>query len=188
VVRDSIKILVGRGILGVKRGAGTFVRASEQYSAARLNQMLEVIPLKDSGLRDLFEVRKVLESEGACWAAQRRSSTNVEHLRRILEGAESCSENLEVVSEKDGQFHVGVAEASQNPVQVRVMYALLDLLEKARKESMKLSGRVELSLQQHFAILESIESSDGEGARLAMLAHLTSVEKDILALRRDQQY
>ena len=176
VVRDAIKMLSGRGVLQVRRGAGIFVATAEETAMGRL---ANVLPLQGAGLRDLFDVRKVLEAQGAEWAAQRRSAHHVERLRSIVDDARRHAEDLNVLSERDAQFHVAVAEASQNLVLVRVMFTLLDLLEAARRESLSIPGRPELSLSQHENVLGEIEARDPEKARRAMLEHLTSVEQAI---------
>jgi GntR family transcriptional regulator, transcriptional repressor for pyruvate dehydrogenase complex len=181
VIRDAVKTLAGRGILHVKHGAGIFVTTSEENAIERLGALSDILPLQGVRLRDLFEIRKVLEAEGAEWAARRRNDYHLERLRGILEDAHRNSENLEVLSERDAQFHVAIAEASQNLVLVRVMLTLLDLLAQSRRESLSIPGRAKLSLKDHERILEEIEAQRHEGARETMLEHLTSVESAVLA-------
>jgi GntR family transcriptional repressor for pyruvate dehydrogenase complex len=121
----------------------------------------------------------VLEAQGAEWAAQKRSAHHVERLRSVVDDAYRHSGDLNVLSERDAQFHVAVAEASHNLVLVRVMFTLLDLLEAARRESLSIPGRPELSLAQHENVLREIEARDPEAARRAMLEHLTSVQQAV---------
>ena len=181
VIRDAVKTLAGRGILHVKHGAGIFVTTSEENAMGRLGALSDILPLQGVSLRDLFEVRKVLEAEGAEWAARRRNDYHLKRLRGILEDAYRNSENVEVLSERDAQFHVAIAEASQNLVLVRVMLILLDLLAHSRRESLSIPGRVKLSLKDYERIVEEIEAQRHEGARETMLKHLTSVESAVLA-------
>jgi GntR family transcriptional regulator, transcriptional repressor for pyruvate dehydrogenase complex len=181
VIRDAVKTLAGRGILHVKHGAGIFVTTSEENAIGRLGALSDILPLQGVRLRDLFEIRKVLEAEGAEWAARRRNDYHLKRLRGILEDAHRNSENLEVLSERDAQFHVAIAEASQNLVLVRVMLTLLDLLAQSRRETLSIPGRAKLSLKDHERIVEEIEAQRHEGAREAMLEHLTSVESAVLA-------
>ena len=181
VIRDAVKTLAGRGILHVKHGAGIFVTTSEENAIGRLGALSDILPLQGVRLRDLFEIRKVLEAEGAEWAARRRNDYHLKRLRGILEDAHRNSENLEVLSERDAQFHVAIAEASQNLVLVRVVLTLLDLLAQSRRESLSIPGRAKLSLKDHERIVEEIEAQRHEGARETMLEHLTSVESAVLA-------
>ena len=181
VIRDAVKTLAGRGILHVKHGAGIFVTTSEENAIGRLGALSDILPLQGVSLRDLFEIRKVLEAEGAEWAARRRNDYHLKRLRGILEDAYRNSENIEVLSERDAQFHVAIAEASQNLVLVRVMLILLDLLAQSRRESLSIPGRAKLSLKDYERIVEEIEAQRHEGARETMLEHLTSVESAGLA-------
>ncbi len=181
VIRDAVKTLAGRGILHVKHGAGIFVTTLEENAIGRLGALSDILPLQGVRLRDLFEIRKVLEAEGAEWAARRRNDYHLKRLRGVLEDAHRNSENLEVLSERDAQFHVAIAEASQNLVLVRVMLILLDLLAQSRRESLSIPGRAKLSLKDHERIVEEIEAQRHEGARETMLEHLTSVESAVLA-------
>jgi GntR family transcriptional regulator, transcriptional repressor for pyruvate dehydrogenase complex len=181
VIRDAVKTLAGRGILHVKHGAGIFVTTSEENAIGRLGALSDILPLQGVSLRDLFEVRKVLEAEGAEWAARRRNDYHLKRLRGILEDAYRNSENVEVLSERDAQFHVAIAEASQNLVLVRVMLTLLDLLAQSRRESLSIPGRAKLSLKDYERVVEEIEAQRHEGARETMLEHLTSVESAALA-------
>lgn len=181
VIRDAVKTLAGRGILHVKHGAGIFVTTSEENAIGRLGALSDILPLQGVSLRDLFEIRKVLEAEGAEWAARRRNDYHLKRLRGILKDAYRNSENIEVLSERDAQFHVAIAEASQNLVLVRVMLTLLDLLAQSRRESLSIPGRAKLSLKDHERIVEEIEAQRHEGARETMLEHLTSVESAVLA-------
>lgn len=75
VVRDTVKTLAGRGILRVKHGVGIFVSV---HSSANWDKE----SLQGAALTDLFEIRKVLESEGAVWAAQRGKPHHVERMGR----------------------------------------------------------------------------------------------------------
>jgi GntR family transcriptional repressor for pyruvate dehydrogenase complex len=180
VIRDAVKTLAGRGILRVKRGAGIFVATNEENVIGSLGTLSDVLPAQGAGLYDLFEMRRVLEAQGAEWAAHRRSARHVEHLRKILEDASRHSEDPRVLSERDAQFHVTIAEASQNPVLVRVMLTLLDLLETGRREALSIPGRAQRSLEEHKRIQEEIEARNPDEARRAMLNHLTSVESAIV--------
>lgn len=181
VIRDAVKTLSGRGIVRVRRGAGIFVATAEETVMGRLGELAGVLPLHGAGLRDLFDVRKVLEAQAAEWAARRRSDGQAERLRGVVEEARRDPGNPDLLSRKDAQFHVAVAEASRNLVLVRVMLALLDLLEAARRESLGIPGRAELSLDQHEEIVRAVEDQNPRAARKAMLAHLDSVEGAVLA-------
>lgn len=179
VVRDAIKTLSGRGILRARRGSGNFVADPGEDVPTGLVALAEGLSLGGEGFGDLFEVRKVLEAQAAHWAARRRSEHHVGRLRGIVEEAYRHAGDPDVLNETDARFHVAVAEASQNLVLVRVMFALLDLLATIRRETLDIAGRARLSLDEHERIIEEIERQAPEAAREAMLAHLISVESAV---------
>jgi GntR family transcriptional repressor for pyruvate dehydrogenase complex len=183
VIRDAIKTLAGRGLLQVRHGSGIFVATAEESTTGLTRALSNTLLLQGSGLRDLFEVRKVLERRAAELAAENRTPEHLERLKNIVGDARRHPNNFEVLSERDAQFHVAVAEASQNLVLVRVMLTLLDLLEKSRLESLSIPGRAQLSLTDHAKIIEEIEDGDAEGAARAMVKHLNSVEGAIMPRR-----
>jgi GntR family transcriptional repressor for pyruvate dehydrogenase complex len=182
VVRDAVKTLAGRGILRVKHGAGIFIATPEDMVSDTLSSLSGALSLEGPALRDLFELRGVLETQAAGWAASRAEEHHLERLRSILEDARANKEDPKVLSERDAQFHVALAQASGNLVVVRVMLTLLDLLAKSRQETLSIPGRPQRSIEDHARVLEKIEGRDPEVARQAMLDHLRSVEGSLAGL------
>jgi GntR family transcriptional regulator, transcriptional repressor for pyruvate dehydrogenase complex len=180
VVRDAVKNLAGRGILEVRHGSGIYVAADEKTVFARLDQ----VNLQDGLLRDLFEVRKVLETEAASLAAARRTERQVEHLRHIIHDARLHAGDPALASSRDADFHLTLAKASRNLILVKLMLTVLDLLAPTRERTLSINGRLEQSLREHERIVGAIAASDAAGARAAMLAHLDSVEQSIDRLQQ----
>jgi len=174
-LRDAIKILTGRGLVDVKHGVGIFIADQSE----KFYDITSAMPSARSGLKDLFEVRKVLESQAACWAALRGEPSHLLRLQGIVSEAKEGAEDLPFLSEKDGQFHVAIAEASNNLVLVRIMWTILGLLTNARETSLKIPGRPLESLNQHERIIHAIAEHNADAAKEAMLAHLDSVESSV---------
>ncbi|WP_273846780.1 FadR/GntR family transcriptional regulator [Rubrobacter calidifluminis] len=179
VVRDAVKTLAGRGILRVKQGAGIFVATPEEAMPGALSALSRMILVGGPALRDHFEVRKILETQAAEWAAERAKDHHLERLQQILNDAFRYENDPEVLSERDARFHTGLAEASGNLVLVRVMLVLLDLLSASRRETLSIPGRARQSLEDHVRILEQVKARNPAGARQAMLDHLESVETSL---------
>lgn len=175
VVRDAIKLLAGRGILKVRHGVGIFVSESQTTYV----EMDEALYSKEGTLKDLFEIRKVLESEAVLWATERATDAQLNRLQSILDDAFEHRDDLAILGERDAQFHVGIAEASQNLVLVRLMLTMLDLLSESRMESLSIQNLPQQSLADHQSILEAIKQKNDQLAKQRMLAHLTRVEESI---------
>lgn len=173
-IRDAIKILSGSGLLEVRHGVGIFV-------ASPLDGSNEVVwNFTQAKLRDVFEIRKALETEAAYLAAERREEIHVARLQQIVNDARENSGEVEILNDRDAQFHVAVAEASQNYLLVKVMWTLLDVLGDTRQASLNIPSRPQSSLDEHNAIIQAIVDRQPEQARLAMLNHLESVESSIV--------
>src|ERR1700689_1584145 len=112
-VRDALKPLTLLGIIDVRQGDGTYLRATES----------EVLPkavewgllLGERRAVDLVEARRHIKITLATLAAQRRSEADfrdMPRLRREMEGAASDDEFIEA----DIAFHLRLAEAARNSV------------------------------------------------------------------------
>ncbi len=172
-IRDAIKILSGRGVLRVRHGVGIFV-AEEQPTD------VPTVDFYSAKLRDLFEIRQTLEPQAAAWAAKRRSEEHCVRLRKIVDDAKAHTDNLSVLAERDAQFHVAIAEASQNILLVKVMWTLLDTLAEVRTTSLQIPNRPIASLAEHDKILSAIEQQEDSQAYMFMQLHLSSVEQEIV--------
>lgn len=183
VVRDAIKILAGRGFLQVRHGSGIFVATAEESMVGCLDSLSDALVLQGSGLQDLFDVRKTLEVRTAELAAKLRTPDQVDRLRTLVDEAHEHLDEPEVLNKADAQFHIAIAEASQNLVMVRVMLTLLDLLAKTRLESLSIPGQAKRALEDHELIIKAIEDQDVVRAKEAMLSHLDQTEDAIVSMR-----
>lgn len=185
-IREAFKILSAMGLLNIRQGHGVFV--ADQ--SARLDNLASFLFVHTDTIHELFEVRKMIETESAANAAKRGTS---DFLEQIYETTRNCYDQVIVhqsfdskeerdkfLSESDQQFHLTVAEAAGNEVVVRVMTNLIDLLRETRLQSMKIPGRVEQSLKEHMLIAEALKERDAALARQRMFDHLSSVESTLL--------
>lgn len=170
-IRDAIKILSGRGVLDVRHGVGIFVASADP----------EVNSLAFAGakIQDLFEIRQTLETQAASWAAQRGTPEHIQRLRNIIDEARRNADMLTILAEKDAQFHMAIAEASENMLLVKVMWMLLDALAEGRQQSLTIPNRALASLDEHEQIVNAIEAGHAAEAAKAMEFHLHSVRRAI---------
>ncbi len=175
-VREALRMLQSNGLIK-PAGKGTFVVAE---FANPLNHSLHLLlTLRETDLRELFEVRKILEGETAALAAARRTE---EDLARMEQAIAQMVEGLAAQDryiEADLRFHLTVAAATRNRIAVRMMQAVRDLLQRALASIYYIPGSPQRSIEQHRQILEAIAHGDAEGARRRMHEHLARVEGEI---------
>src|SRR5690349_18239020 len=82
-VREAVRALSHTGVLEVRQGDGTYVRATSEVSGALRR-------LCGSELREVLQVRRCLEVEGARLAAVARTEDEVAGLRALLSRREAA--------------------------------------------------------------------------------------------------
>lgn len=180
-VREAIKTLSAMGLVVIKKGHGVFVSGTDLGSV--INKMGDALVLKKDEVEQLFELRKILETQAAQWAAERATAEEMQFLKKIVDEAKQACQsqdtNPEVVTNHDTRFHNAVIEASHNNVLGMVMIGMLEALTKVRLKAMQVPGRVVQSIIDHEEIVKAIMNRDGEAARKAMYSHIESVEISI---------
>ncbi|MFZ5753068.1 MAG: FadR/GntR family transcriptional regulator [Bacillota bacterium] len=181
-LREALKILAASGVVTIKQGQGIFVAEQPQPDIYKV--LSNRVFTEDYSLEDLYDLRKVLETQAVVWAVRRASEQQLQQLKQIIaETRQKISENpnnsIAILTEHDTNFHNALAEASGNKVLVRVMQNLLDLIEETRTRAFLIPGRGKKSLDDHQKIVDAISSRDSDEARQAMYYHLESVAEDI---------
>jgi GntR family transcriptional repressor for pyruvate dehydrogenase complex len=175
-VREALRMLESKGLIA-SPGGGRLVVAKP---ANPLNQSLALLlQLQDGDLRELFEIRRVLEVEFAGLAALRRTDEDLEAMRAAVRSMEVGLQSPERYVGGDVHFHMAIAAATHNRMATHMMQAIRDVLRRALLSIYHIPGSPERSLGQHRQILEAVAAVRPEQARERMRAHLLRVEKDV---------
>ena len=177
-IREAIRSLELQGLVVSKRGSGTFINTENLESVVAL--IASTLSSGGETLKDIFEVRHLLEPQIAAVAAQRAGDKDVQRLGEILEEQQRQIEEGQTGVDADTAFHFALASATHNSALVKVVSAVEDILRRSRHQSLQEPGRPQRSLASHRQILEMVRARDPEGAKEAMEHHLTSVEPAIL--------
>lgn len=122
-VRESVKALAAEGILTVKQGDGTYVRANNRFHA-NMSMKYEQSPLKD-----ILETRNALEIAIAHLASQRRTAADLKQLKTTLEARRQFSETKKENTMVDIRFHMAIAEACHNKILIDLYHSISAYLE-----------------------------------------------------------
>jgi len=178
-VRDAIRVLEQMGLIESRQGDGTYVRS---VSAEDLAEPLALMLLQSrTQMRELWEVRRVLEPALAEFAASRITDEELDELETILEAQRRKVEAGSIALEEDTAFHYAIAEAARNTVILRTLDTLVDLLRQSRERSLQQHDRPAYSLAGHKRILAALRRRDPEDARAEMLRHLREVEERVFS-------
>ena len=159
-VRDALQMLSHEGLVVIKPRSGYFV---------------ESITLKQ--LRDLLDVRRILELAACERAAARATAEQIEAMRKVHAGyTGDDEESYDRYTDENRRFHYLLARASGNNELAELVGKLHDQL--ARFMVMRRAGKtMEVTHQQ---IIDALEAHDAETARQSLLEDIDRAHEAIL--------
>jgi GntR family transcriptional regulator, galactonate operon transcriptional repressor len=177
-LREAIKLLAGKGLIRSTPRRGTIVQPPATWNRLDPDVLLWQASEGPSTLfvRDLFELRRMIEPAAAALAATRADE---EDRRAIAEAfaAMETAPDVQTSIEADLAFHRAIVLATGN--------ALLASFSPAIEASLAVSFRVSRAgmtlphvVPMHRAVAEPILKGDAEGARAAMNTLLDRSEAD----------
>ena len=122
-IREAVRALAHTGLLEVRQGDGTYVRATSEVSGA-------IRRLCGSELREVLQVRRTLEVEGARLAAAERTDEEVAELRAPLarRNVELNEGRWEDFARTDAEFHRAVVQAGHNKLLTELHRGLTEVI------------------------------------------------------------
>ena len=117
-IRDATQRLVAMGLIVQKQGQGTFVKTFDGRSDSPLVKAMQA---QEGSIVDLLEVRMGLECNAAALAAIRADEGDLKALAHSLEEMTHEVASGRLGTQADTSFHMAIAYAAKNPLQVLVM-------------------------------------------------------------------
>lgn len=173
-VREALRGLAMIGMVEIRPTAGIFV--AQPGSFAR-QHVLWVYQRERNRIREVYEARRLIETELVVLATVHGSRAHKEKIRRLWErmhrmGAGNV--DLEEFVAAHTEFNHAIAEASGNQVLGRLLEVLRVLQENAHRQILALPRALENSIQRDGALVQAILSGDPEAARRAAKEHFDS--------------
>ncbi len=178
-IREALKLLSSLGFVDTRQGGGTYVRS---LLSDRVRDPLDhVIKSNAEKIYELLEVRREIETRSAYFAARRAEAEDIEKLRRIIEETrEYCDKEKTPPPRLDADFHLAVAQCSQNTIWVHLTHTIFDAFAEYFRLLVEIGSFGKEHRQrvysQHFNIYDAIRRRDAEGANRATIEHLALVE------------
>lgn len=177
-VREAINKLVAVHLIEHRQGQGTFVNPPN--AGVDKNPLAAVINGQDISLMDLLEVRLGLECNAVALAAQRATEEDMRELEKSVQEMMVSIKEGNLGSDADITFHMAIAYATKNIVQIHIMKSLYDLLFYGIQENLQHLYTEPMNLdkvhQQHVDILEAIRRRNPDEAHAAMKRHINFVQ------------
>lgn len=154
-VREAVRALAHAGLLEVRQGDGTYVRATSEVSGALRR-------LCGTEWRDVLQVRRALEVEAARGAAARRTVQDLAEMRKLLARRDECLSggDTDEFACADADFHLAVVRSSHNGTLTELYRGLMEAIAA----SVATGHEATVHVVDHGLLLDHIEAGDVDRA------------------------
>lgn len=173
-IRDALKPLALLGLVEVRQGSGTYLKARESDLLPRVIEW--GLLLGEKSTSDLVEARRTIELALASLAATRRDEADLALLRQHLETMRTATDT-ETFATADTEFHLQLAHAARNAVLSGILNSIRSLLGVWIVRSVQMTGDFQPVYRCHVDILAALEKADPVAAEVAMEKHMESVTR-----------
>lgn len=181
VMRESLKVLAGKGLIDARQKRGTFVRRRSDWNLLDADIIRWQV---ESGagqrlMRDLADVRTIVEPAAAHRAALNRTDDDLAALETALQAmAHAHATSSADAAEADAAFHRALLAATGNELLAR-MDLLLEPGLRERDRVVHAQQDAADPVPSHRAVLDAIRDQDPTRAELAMLDLLAKANHDL---------
>lgn len=183
-LREAISALSMVGILEARQGDGTFVK---HYDARMLAKVMHIYSvLDDISMRELFEVRAMIEVQTLNAAIRCATEEEIARVGRELEHFDNYSRDMgDLYGRKEeglktyvalNRFHGAIAEVTHNRFLKQFMDSIWYMAEEyhilAIEHQSNISDCLRNAQEEHRAIYGALKDRDVERGRMLMYHHL----------------
>jgi DNA-binding FadR family transcriptional regulator len=181
VLREAVKVLAAKGLIEVRPKTGMRVRPRTDWNLLDpdLLQWQCQAGVDESMVRNLCQVRFVLEPPTAELAASQATSKEIELIQRLYRDMECYIEDFDAFVNADVAFHEAISSATHNDLLIQINRTIMAAL-RATQDIFKhhRAGAVR-ALPLHKQVADAIAARDSNAALNAMAQLVKQAERDI---------
>lgn len=177
-IREAMKYLENFGFISINPGSGTFI--NKTGFDLFLKKTAEFMFMGTNELKDLMEIRKLLEVYGVGQAARNANAEDITLIEKeIIEMEQNISDEKKFI-EHDINFHMIVNTCSKNTFLEKIIEPIRFFYLQQQIDAIKNPSVTRKPLDYHIKIYEAIKNKDVEKVKKEMSSHLESIEKIIV--------
>jgi GntR family transcriptional repressor for pyruvate dehydrogenase complex len=190
-LRQAISELQERGLLTCKAGAGVFV--AEVLGSAFSEGLVKLFARHREAVFDYIDFRRDLETLAAERAARLGSDTDRLVIDTVFNRMQVAHQKSNPSDEArlDADFHMAIAQASNNIIMLHMMRSMYHLLREGvfynRQIMFAQKTTRAVLLDQHRTINETIQARDADAARVAVHAHLDFIKSALASNIKNEE-
>ena len=149
----------------------------------------EVAQITEKSMKDVLEVRKVLDNLSVELACERITGEEKEKLKNACVDFEDAVKtgDFSMIAKTDVAFHDIIVAATRNMRLSQMVNNLAEQMYRYRFEYIKDSSQHTRLIEEHREICQGIIEGDGEKALAAIEIHIDNQEKAVIARIRMEQ-
>jgi len=187
VVRQAFDRLRRDGLVQSLRGSGSYVAGVDDLIGGRPSSASDRL-LQTQRMLDDLEFRLVIEPEAACFAARRRTPTDLERMESALRKFEEAHAVGGITHHFDYLFHEAIALATTNGHFVEAVRTLEygpddERISMRHLVHFRPRNRGAAVLREHGEVFDLIKKRDAEAARQAMWRHIDAARLRLMKHR-----
>ncbi|MFE5791362.1 FadR/GntR family transcriptional regulator [Streptomyces sp. NPDC056503] len=181
LAREAVKALSVARILEIRRGDGTYVTSLQPTLLLEgLGGAVELLQGDSGALRDLMEVRRLLEPAATALAATRITDEQLAEVKRRLDAMREARDDVEQLNTHDAAFHRAVVSATGNDTLLTLLEAISGRTLRARIwRGLIDADAADRTLAEHEAIYRALSRRDASLSEAAALMHVSSTEQGL---------
>jgi GntR family transcriptional regulator, transcriptional repressor for pyruvate dehydrogenase complex len=176
-VRAGLHALAAMGVVRSRHGSGTYIPDGPPSLGSEPLSFLAA--LHGFTREEMYETRRILETEAAGLAAERATSDHLATLAEEVAGLFANRDNPNQFLVHDINFHRAVADSAKNPIVGALVGMVSALYYERRKATAQRASDSDLrdAAEAHRRIYQAIRARDADGARRAMSEHLLQASR-----------
>ncbi|SFJ77574.1 DNA-binding transcriptional regulator, FadR family [Bosea sp. OK403] len=180
VVREATKTLQALGLVVTRPRIGSRIQPVARWRLLdpQVMQWVTRSVLTPGFIRDLLDLRAMIEPSAAAFAAERATAEQRQEIAAALDAMSAASTKASHVR-ADFAFHEAILRASHNALLMQLAPALHAVLEGSFRLSMHDKARIRASISVHREVAEAIIAGDSAAAQQAMNGLLQVARRDI---------
>ena len=170
VIRESLNRLKTIDIIESRKHRGTVIKSPDLF--AILNKSMIPNILDSNTLRDLFELRLIIDVGLADFVIRKVTPEDIRKLEKLIEKEPEKSDNVLFDIDHEIKFHGKLYEITGNSSLIRFQELLFPLFNYAYESGLINRPVKRKKYVSHKGLIEALKRGDAENFREAMRAHL----------------
>jgi DNA-binding FadR family transcriptional regulator len=170
--REAVQVLTAKGLVESRTKAGTRVLPRSRWNLLDP----DVLAWAFAGdpdpefIRDLFELRAIVEPAAARMAALRRTKADIGAMRAALAQMRRLTLATEAGRAADREFHDAILQATRNDALIALSASICAAVKWTTQFKQRTRALPRDPIPDHARVSDAIAAGDGDAAELAMRA------------------